>query len=177
MTSKLRAIYWDSTVFLCFLKKHEVERRSICEDILRHARDGKLSLYTSSFTITEVIKPLRRESTGPRPLSSDEVADIQGMFQWPWLKKIDLDQRVAQNAVNLGITYALTPADAIHAASAIVAKVDVLQQWERSAGFEKISRLVPVETPRMITYGVVQRVPARGNYFEQLHRARAATAR
>ncbi len=177
MANRLRAIYWDSTVFLCFLKKHEGERRAICEDILRHAQAGKLALYTSSFTITEVIKPLRQESTGPRPLSYDEVADIQGMFQWPWLKKIDLDQRIAQNAVKLGLAYALSAADAIHAASAIVAKVDVLQKWEINSGFERISALVPVEAPRMITYGVIHEPASRGNFFENLHRARAATAR
>ncbi|MGH9748040.1 MAG: hypothetical protein ACRD59_18245 [Candidatus Acidiferrales bacterium] len=177
MPNKLRAIYWDSTVFLCFLRKQEGERRTICEDILRHAREGKISLFTSSFTITEVIKPLRMETTGPRPLSSDEVADLQGMFHWPWVKKIALDHRVAQDAVNLGITYALSAADAIHAASAIVAKVDVLQQWERNAGLEKISRLIRVENPRMLTYGVTHRVSARGNFFENLHRARTAGAR
>ncbi len=42
MASKQRAIYWDTSVFLCFLRKHESERRAICEDILRHARDGKV---------------------------------------------------------------------------------------------------------------------------------------
>jgi predicted nucleic acid-binding protein len=105
MASKQRAIYWDTSVFLCFLRKHESERRAICEDILRHAHDGKVSLYTSSFTVTEVIKPLRMETTGPRPLSSDEVEDLQGMFHWPWLKKIALDHRVAQDAVNLGLNF------------------------------------------------------------------------
>ena len=83
MANKPRAIYWDSSVFLCFLRKQEGERRAIGEDILRHARDGKISLFTSSFTVTEVIRPLRFETTGPRPLSSDEVADLQGMFHWP----------------------------------------------------------------------------------------------
>jgi predicted nucleic acid-binding protein len=177
MANKLRAIYWDSSVFLCFLRKHEGERRAICEDILRHARDGKVTLYTSSFTITEVIQPLRMETTGPRPLSSDEVADLQGMFHWPWVKKISLDHRVAQDAVNLGITYSLSAADAIHAASAILAKVDVLQRWEKNAGLERICRLVPVETPRMLTYGVTHRLAPKGNFFENLHRTRAAGAR
>jgi hypothetical protein len=91
------------------------------------------------------------ETTGPRPLSSDEVKDLQGMFHWSWLKKIALDHRVAQDAVNLGLNFALTAAEAIHAASAIVAKVDVLQQWERSAALERVNRLVAVEAPRMIT--------------------------
>jgi predicted nucleic acid-binding protein len=144
---------------------------------LRHARDGKVSLYTSSFTVTEVIKPLRMETTGPRPLSSDEVDDLQGMFHWPWLKKIALDHRVAQDAVNLGLNFALTAAEAIHAASAIVAKVDVLQQWERSTALEKINRFVPIEAPRMLTYGVTYRPAARGNFFQNLHRTRAAGAR
>ncbi len=177
MASRQRAIYWDTSVFLCFLRKHESERRAICEDILRHAHDGKVSLYTSSFTVTEVIKPLRMEITGPRPLSSDEVEDLQGMFHWPWLKKIALDHRVAQDAVNLGLNFALTAAEAIHAASAIVAKVDVLQQWERSAALERVNRLVAVEAPRMLTYGITHRSPAKGNFFENLYRARAAGAR
>jgi predicted nucleic acid-binding protein len=177
MASKQRAIYWDTSVFLCFLRKHEGEKRAICEDILRHARDGKISLYTSSFTVTEVIKPLRMETTGPRPLSSDEIQDLQGMFHWPWLKKIALDHRVAQHAVNLGLNFGLAPTEAIHAASAIVAKADVLQQWERSAALEKIGRLVAVEAPRMLTYGATHRPVSRGNFFENLHRARAAGAR
>ena len=83
MASKQRAIYWDTSVFLCFLRKHESEKRAICEDILRHAHDGKVSLYTSSFTVTEVIKPLRMETTGPRPLSTDEVEDLQECFTGP----------------------------------------------------------------------------------------------
>jgi hypothetical protein len=116
------------------------------------------------------------ETTGPRPLSSDEVEDLQGMFHWPWLKKIALDHRVAQDAVNLGLNFALTAAEAIHAASAIVAKVDVLQQWERSAALERVNRLVAVEAPRMLTYGVSHRPPSKGNFFENLHRARAASA-
>jgi hypothetical protein len=87
MASKQRAIYWDTSVFLCFLRKHESERRAICEDILRHAHDGKVSLYTSSFTVTEVIKPLRMETTGPRPLSSDEARRSAGNVSLALAKK------------------------------------------------------------------------------------------
>ena len=40
MTSKVNKIYWDSTAFICFLKKMEGERRKICEDILYHRATG-----------------------------------------------------------------------------------------------------------------------------------------
>jgi len=153
MTSKLNRIYWDSTAFLCFLRKHEGERRGICEDILYHARGGHVSLYTSTFTITEVIRPRNGDVKGARHLTPEEVAEIEGMFQWPWLKKIDVDQRVARRAVELSRDYGLSPADSIHAASALVAQADVLQHWDRQSGFVGLERLIPVENPRKLSYG------------------------
>src|SRR5215510_4295838 len=96
---KKLSIYWDTSVFLCFLNPEENERRLICEDILRHARDGKIKLYTSTYTIAEVIRPKRKDIAASRKLTADELADIQGMFKWPWLAKIDVDQRVAERAV------------------------------------------------------------------------------
>jgi predicted nucleic acid-binding protein len=159
MTSKLNKIYWDSTAFICFLKKFEGERRKICEDILYHARDGKVSLYTSTFTVVEVIRPQIPSAAGTRLLSADEIAEIQAMFQWPWVKKVELDLRVARKAVELERDFGLTTADSIHGASAVIAKVDVLQHWERKNEFTKLSRLVAVEQPRMITYGAVHDAP------------------
>jgi|HubBroStandDraft_5_1064220.scaffolds.fasta_scaffold61923_2 predicted nucleic acid-binding protein len=155
MTSQLNSIYWDTTVFLSFLRKHEVERRKICEDILYHARDGQVSLYTSTFTIIEVIRP-----SGARPLAPGEVAEVQAMFQWPWIKKVDLEQRVARKVVDVEREFGLSVADSIHAASAIIAQADVLQHWERKEEFAKVSRLIRVEQPRMLTYGGVRELPA-----------------
>lgn len=152
MTSRLNRIYWDSTAFLCFLKQHEGERRGICEDILHHARDGKVNLFTSTFTITEVIRPRNGDVKGARMLSAEEIGDMEEMFQWPWLKKIDVDQRVARKAVELSREYALSPADAIHAVSALVAHVDVLQHWDRQSGFAGVGRLITVENPQKISY-------------------------
>jgi len=159
MTSHTNRIYWDSTAFICFLKKAESERRRICEDVLYHARDGKVQLFTSSFTVTEVIRPHIGDGVGTRLISVEEIGEIQAMFQWPWIKKVDLDQRVARKAVELERDYGLATADSIHGASAIVAKADVLQHWERRDEFGKISRLIAVEQPRMLTYGAVTPMP------------------
>ena len=84
------------------------------------------------------------------------------MFQWPWIKKVDLDQRVARKAVDIERDYGLSTADSIHAASAIVARADVLQHWERKDEFGKIGRLIAVEHPRMLTYGAVATMSASG---------------
>lgn len=160
MTSKVNKIYWDSTAFICFLKRTEGERRRACEDVLYHARDGNVQLFTSTFTLAEVIRPHILDGVGTRLISPEEIAEIQGMFQWPWIKKVDLDQRVARKAVDIERDYGLGTADSIHAASAIIARADVLQHWERQDEFGKIGRLIAVEHPRMLTYGAVATMPA-----------------
>jgi predicted nucleic acid-binding protein len=150
MPDNAKSIYWDTSVFLCFLNPLEEERRSICEDILRHAKVGDVELYTSTYTIAEVIRPKRKDIPNSRRLTSEEVADIEGMFRWTWLKKIDVEQRVAYRAVDLSRDYELSPADAVHAASAIVWGVDELQHWERG-GFNHLSGLITVGSPKRIT--------------------------
>lgn len=150
--TEVRRVYWDTSVFLCFFNRDEQERRKICEDILRHAQSGNLKLFTSTFTIAEVVNGRRRSLPTARRLTPDEVAKIRGMFEWDWLKKIDVDQRVAFKAQELARDYGLKPSDAIHTAAAVIWKLDVLQRWDRD--FSKIAHLIAVEYPiRLTTQG------------------------
>lgn len=146
MADKPRRIYWDTGCFLCFLNKKETTRREICEDILQNAKLGKVIIYTSTFTIAEVIYPKRSTLIDTRRLSPAEIIKISGMFRWPWLKKVDLDQRIAFYAVELARDYSMLPADAVQGATAILLKqVDALQRWDRD--FSKIAHLITVEEP------------------------------
>lgn len=149
MAKGVRRLYWDTTCFLCFLSRQENERRKICDDILRNAKNGKAILYTSTFTISEVVYPHRTTIPNPRKLTTEEIEKISGMFKWRWLKKVDVDQRVAFKAVELTRDCNLRPADAIHAASAILSGVDALQKWDRD--FNKVAHLVNIEEPSMIS--------------------------
>lgn len=149
MADNIKRIYWDSSCFLCFLNSAEAGRREICEDILRHAQAGEIHLYTSTYTIAEVIRPKRKSIPDTQRLTPAEIAKIDGMFRWPWLKKIDVDQRVAFKAVELSRDYGLLPADAVHGASAIIHDLDELQRWDRD--FSKISSLIRVAEPAKIS--------------------------
>jgi hypothetical protein len=82
-------------------------------------------------------------------LSAKEIEAIDGMFRWAWIKKIDVDQRVAYKSVELSRDFNLTPSDAIHAATAITWKLDVLQKWDRD--FSKVAHLIAVEEPTIIS--------------------------
>lgn len=149
MASAPRKVYWDTSCFICFLNKAELDRRRICEDVLRNAQAGTILLHTSTWTIAETVKPKAKSLPGSRALSAKEIAAIDAMFRWAWIKKIDVDQRIAFKSVELSRDFNLTPSDAIHAASAIIWKMDVLQKWDRD--FSKVSHLITVEEPAIIT--------------------------
>jgi predicted nucleic acid-binding protein len=149
MSDADRKVYWDTGLFLCFLNKEEEERRRVCEDSLRHAKDGKLIIYTSVWTIVETVQPRKKSIPSSQKLTAQQIIKIQQMFQWDWLRKIQVDERVARKSVEISRDYGLHPADAIHAASAILFKVDALQKWDRD--FSKISTLIKVEEPTFLT--------------------------
>lgn len=145
-----RHIYWDTSCFICFLNRDELDRRAICEDRLRNARDGRVTIYTSTLTIAETLFPRRSSFNNPRRLTYSETQLIDGMFRWSWLKKVDVDQRIAFFAAGLARDHNLYPSDSIHAATAIlVPQIDTLQRWDRD--FDRVSHLVNVADPSRIS--------------------------
>jgi len=146
---KIRSIYWDTSCFICFLNRREAERRLICDDILRHAQRNELKIYTSTYTIAEVIRPKNKDIPNSRKLTPPEISKVGDMFRWKWLIKIDVDQRVAFKAVELSRDFGLSPADAVHAASAILWKLEELQAWDRD--FSPIKHLIDCENPKRLT--------------------------
>lgn len=175
-----RLVYWDSSCFICFLNRDETHRRTICEDILRHAKDGTIQLWTSTWTIVEVIRP-KNHGSAPLPdwakkaikavpeaseelgrlwkryqasdpatkLTGKQIEKISAMFEWPFVHKINVDERVSKKAVELARDFGLKPADAVHAAAAIIRKVSALQRWDRD--FDKVKSLILVEEPKQLS--------------------------
>ena len=155
-----RRVYWDTSVFLCFLNQDERERAEIGEDILHHAAMDGLQIVTPTYTIAEVIRPNKRSLPAATRLSTDQATRIKEMFRWPFIRTIELDQRTALYASDLAREYRLNPADAVHAASALLWKADELQAWDRD--FTAVSQLIPVShpvriSPQMTLEGIANR--------------------
>jgi len=82
-------------------------------------------------------------------LTPNQINKIQGMFEWPFLKKAYVDERVARKAVEISRDYNLKPGDAVHAASALLTKCDVIQRWDKD--FDRVKVLIASEEPQMIS--------------------------
>jgi predicted nucleic acid-binding protein len=187
--NKLPRIYWDSSCFICLLNRSsEQNRRLICEDVIRHAQNGEFEIWTSTWTIVEVIRPKKKYGEVPplpawavkafsaapegkghfqtiwdyyykhtgapsTKLTPEQIAVINGMFGWECIRTAYLDQRTASKAVEISRDCGLKPADAVHAATALLSQTPgnapVLQRWDRD--YERVSHLMRVEEPKIIS--------------------------
>ena len=138
-------VYWDSSVWIALIKGEivkGVDRCMVPKMVLEDARDGKVTIFISRLTIVEVHK--KRHYTSLTKAEDDRVqADF---FKHEYIKKIDVDSLVAQRAREIAWEYDLLPNDAIHVASAIKIKAEILHHWD--GDFEKVPpEIIPSEEP------------------------------
>lgn len=53
-------VYWDTSCFISYLSSthpEEQRRAEICQDILNHAKDDRIQIWTSVWTIVETLRP------------------------------------------------------------------------------------------------------------------------
>jgi predicted nucleic acid-binding protein len=128
-------------------------------EVIRPRRPGKEPLPAWANAAIKAIPECKLEleqlwkrhqvGTPTKKLTTEQVAKIQGMFQWPFIKKMWVDEIIAQKAVELARDYGLKPGDAIHAASAILKKCEAIQAWDKD--FSAVKDLVLAEEPKRMS--------------------------
>ncbi|MCY4205305.1 MAG: hypothetical protein OXE92_06225 [Bacteroidetes bacterium] len=93
--SKPTLRYWDSCVFLAYLKE-EPERTVQCDAILKAAQDGKTVIITSAVTSFEVLW-----LDGNQRYDESSKQKIRDLFEYSFIKIADLTRSVADRAREL----------------------------------------------------------------------------
>lgn len=141
--------YIDSSVIIAFLKGEE-KRCAIAADILKSAEADKLHICTSTLTVVEVCRP---QNGGT--LQGKESDKALAFFEYDFITLVDLDRRTAEQAHEFCVNYGVAPADAIHLASALKAKCDVLWAWDdrftnKSRKLQEDRVEIRIEEPRIL---------------------------
>lgn len=126
-------VYWDSSVWIAVIKAeiiNGVNRFEIPKLILEDAEKEKVTIYISRATIVEVHK--KRHGSSLTKKEDDRVQ--RDFFLRKFIKHIDVDKWIATTARNLAWEYNVLPMDAIHAASALRVKAEVLHYWDGDYG-------------------------------------------
>ncbi|MDE0047824.1 MAG: PIN domain-containing protein [Chloroflexota bacterium] len=140
MASNPARVYWDSCVYLDFLRGGHPNRAHL-RAVLRDWEVGKVTLVTSTLTIAEVlyvpgIQPSVRLDESRR----NELMDPFRPTGDRKLTLVELTRPIAEAARDLCWSRGIRPKDAVHVASALAASCAVLHTHDE--GLQKKSRQV-----------------------------------
>ena len=127
-----KRVYWDSCTFIGLINQ-EPGKVTDCRAMWKEAQRGRVTIYTSFFTFTEVFKA-RCEAGLTKPLSEEQDRDIELFFRQKWIKPILLDERIAIAARRLMRTHpeCKKPTDAVHLATALALNVEEMNTYDGS---------------------------------------------
>lgn len=117
--------YLDSSVYIAAIRD-EKNRGAIVRQVLDAAEKEQIQIVASTFVAAEVIR-MKGESA---PLSPDRESKIEAILRSDRILWVELDLTLALEARKLSRTHGLKPGDAVHLASAMRAKADVLFRYD-----------------------------------------------
>jgi predicted nucleic acid-binding protein len=139
--------YFDSSVFIGWIKGEVakgIDRRLVADSILGLAERGDFQIYTSALTLAEVHK-LR----GGERLPTNLGDRILAYFEHDFIRIIDVDRNIGEQAHRKCREHGIYPNDAIHLACAMKAGCEVLLAWDDR--FNKVREPnIRIEEPQML---------------------------
>lgn len=125
-------IYWDAAAWIAYIQKEmpgpdssfSEPRFEMCRTVLEQAEAGAVEIVTSAYTLAEVCKRAK-EPTSPG-------IDLGAFFNRRYILLTNVDKEVGLRAQNLQLAGVgrLSPQDAVHLASALVANVPVFHTFD-----------------------------------------------
>jgi predicted nucleic acid-binding protein len=147
VAEQYRRPYLDSSVFLSWLKGEVIvgiDRGAVGHHLMALAERGIFPIVTSALTLAEVHK-LRSGPVTPNELDESLLA----FFEHDYMLIVDADRSIGEEANRLCRKYGIYPMDAVHLASALRARCDVLLAWDNR--FAKVSDpVIRIEEPQII---------------------------
>lgn len=120
-----KKIYWDSCIWLCLING-EQPWASHCKALIELAKQGKVQIWTSSFTLAEVYKTKMAGLTVE--LAEERDSNFEEFIAQDYLVEVQVDHEVGVYARRLlrKNPELKKPGDAIHLATAALNNVDEL---------------------------------------------------
>jgi len=107
--------------------KPEEARKPACHDVISAAERGEIQILTSAVSLTEVIKL----NKGPIEIPQEHEERISRFFQQEYIVVVQVTRFVAESARSLIWRFPhLRPKDALHAATALYARIEELHTFD-----------------------------------------------
>jgi predicted nucleic acid-binding protein len=126
-------IFWDACAWIAYIQKEmpgpdssfTEPRYEMCRAVLLEADAGTVDIVTSAYTLAEVCKAAK-DPTSPG-------VDLGAFFNQRYILLTNVDKQVGLRAQSLQLAGVgkLSPQDAIHLASALVANTPIFHTFDR----------------------------------------------
>lgn len=116
---------WDSDAFLGWLQA-ETRKQDVCRPVIRAAEKGEVTIVASSLALVEVLT-----MRGEVPIAKGDAEKVEAYFRQPYIVVRNLDRRTAELARNIVWDGRVRAKDAAHVATALRARLDVLETFDR----------------------------------------------
>jgi len=118
-------VYWDSCVFIDRIEAINKDRIDTLRAMTEAAEGGSLDIFASALVLAEVVK-----LSGLGLENAEKEQLILDFFENDYISVRNVDHRVSEIARRVVRDHKLKPPDAIHVATALLSKVDVLQTYD-----------------------------------------------
>jgi hypothetical protein len=121
----MKTVYWDANVFHALFNE-EPNRIEACSRIETAARNNEVQIYTSAISFVECVRLKGRARLDPA--NKEKIAKY---FDHRFIRIVACDRLIGESARELLWHYEhLEYMDAIHVATAIFARVDILHTYD-----------------------------------------------
>jgi predicted nucleic acid-binding protein len=118
-------IYWDSATFLAYFQQ-EAGRVDLCQGTLERAEAGEIALITSTLTIAECLW-LKGQKV---PIPRNRAQIVRQFFRKSFIRMRNVTRKTSELAQDMVWDHGVRPKDAIHIATAIEAKVAIIETFD-----------------------------------------------
>jgi len=119
-------VYWDSATFLAYFQE-EAGRVEQCRGTLDRAVAGDVCIVTSALTLAECLW-LR----GNPQIPKNRAQIVRSFFRHSYMRVRNVTRKTSELAQELVWEHSVRPKDAIHVATAIEARVPIIETFDQS---------------------------------------------
>jgi predicted nucleic acid-binding protein len=121
MPNKPLILYWDSCAFIHLFQGKNVEYTVALQDQIERARKGECEIATSAVSLAEVCK---LPDLGVLPI--EQTQKILAFFGNDYIHVWQADRSICEDAHHVIREHGLLPMDAIHVATALASKAEIM---------------------------------------------------
>lgn len=108
------------------------------------------TLYPEAMDKLAELWEYHSKGTAPtRILPEQQSTKIRLMFDWKWVRLMQVTPAIAHRAVEIARLHNMKPGDAIHVATALDRVCDIIQRWDKD--FSRTDSLIPSKDPERMT--------------------------